>query len=100
MASRVVRWNRLNSLAAALLMHAAAWSGLSGDFNGDGLVDFADFVAFARHYGTSRSDGTFDGYDGGQVEGAFFGPAHEEVAGMFQNNVNRVMGSFGAVGQD
>ena len=46
------------------------------------------------------SDGIFHGFDEGHVEGAFFGPAHEEVAGMFQNNVNRVMGSFGAVGQD
>ena len=30
-----------------------------------------------------QSDGTFDGFDGGQVEGAFFGPEHQEVAGMF-----------------
>ena len=46
------------------------------------------------------SDGTFRGYDRGHVEGAFFGPAHEEVAGMFQHNANQVMGSFGAVAQD
>ena len=45
-------------------------------------------------------DGTFGGYDEGSVEGAFFGPAHEEVAGMFHNNANQVTGSFGAVGQD
>ena len=43
------------------------------------------------------SDGTFDGFDEGNVEGAFFGPAHEEVAGMFQKNGNSVIGSFGAV---
>ena len=43
------------------------------------------------------SDGTFDGFDEGNVEGAFFGPAHEEVAGMFQKNDNNVIGSFGAV---
>ena len=60
MTSRIARWNRLTSLAAVLLMHVAAWSGLSGDFDGDGLVGFADFVAFARNYGTSRSDDTFD----------------------------------------
>ena len=35
------------------------------------------------------SDGTFDGFDEGNVEGAFFGPAHEEVAGMFQKNDNK-----------
>ncbi len=46
------------------------------------------------------SDGTFFGFDEGPVEGAFFGPAHEEVAGMFQHNANQVMGSFGAVAQD
>ena len=46
------------------------------------------------------SDGTFDGFDEGNVEGAFFGPAHQEVAGMFQNNVNEVTGSFGAVDTD
>ena len=46
------------------------------------------------------SDGTFDGFDEGNVEGAFFGPAHQEVAGMFQNIVNKVIGSFGAVSLD
>ena len=46
------------------------------------------------------SDGTFGGFDRGHVEGAFFGPAHEAVAGMFQSNANHVMGSFGAVAQD
>ena len=43
------------------------------------------------------SDGSFAGFDDGHVEGAFFGPAHREAAGMFQHNVNRVTGSFGAV---
>ena len=47
-----------------------------------------------------KSDGTFDGFDEGYVEGAFFGPAHEEVAGMFQKNANNVTGSFGAVNRD
>ena len=42
-------------------------------------------------------DGTFSGYDGGNAEGAFFGPAHEEAAGMFFKNDNQVSGSFGAV---
>ena len=46
------------------------------------------------------SDGTFVGSDGGAVQGAFFGPAHEEVAGMFYKNDNKVIGSFGAVGRD
>ena len=31
------------------------------------------------------------------VEGAFFGPAHEEVAGAFLKSSNEIMGSFGAV---
>ncbi len=43
------------------------------------------------------SDGTFGGFDGGYVEGGFFGPAHREAAGMFQKNDNNVIGSFGAV---
>ena len=43
------------------------------------------------------ANGAFDGFDNGLVEGAFFGPAHEEVAGMFQKNDNNVIGSFGAV---
>ena len=46
------------------------------------------------------SDGTFDGHDGGPVEGAFFGPAHQEVAGMFHDNGNSTTGSFGAVAGD
>ena len=46
-----------------------------------------------------EADGAFDGFDRGHLEGAFFGRAHEEVAGMFQNNDNNVTGSFGAVGR-
>ena len=42
------------------------------------------------------SDGTFGGFDEGEVEGAFLGSAHQEVAGMFQSNENHVIGSFGA----
>ena len=33
-------------------------------------------------------------FDGGTIEGSFFGPRHEEVAGVFQRNF--VMGAFGA----
>ena len=44
-----------------------------------------------------KSDGTFEGFDRGHVEGAFFGPSHGEAAGLFQRNDNRVIGSFGAV---
>ena len=47
-----------------------------------------------------ESDGTFFGFDLGTVEGAFFGPAHEEVAGMFHKNDNDVTGSFGAIKSD
>ena len=47
-----------------------------------------------------KLDGTFDGFDEGPMEGAFFGPAHQEVAGMFHNSVNEVTGSFGAVNRD
>ena len=46
------------------------------------------------------SDGTFEGFDEGYLEGAFLGPAHQEVAGMFQHNPNQVIGSFGATAQD
>ena len=47
-----------------------------------------------------KSDGTFDGFDGGPVEGSFFGPAHQEVAGMFHKSDNQMTGSFGAVSRD
>ena len=46
------------------------------------------------------ANGTFDGFDEGNVEGGFFGPAHEEVAGLFHKNANHVIGSFGAVARD
>ena len=71
------------------------------DFSGVRSTDYkrrlADF-GFARV--PLSSDGTFEGFDGGNVEGGFFGPAHEEVAGMFQKNANNVIGSFGAVAED
>ena len=71
------------------------------DFSGVTSMDRARTVADFGYADISLgSDGTFDGYDGGHVEGAFFGPAHEEVAGMFHNNASQVTGSFGAVGQD
>ena len=71
------------------------------DFSGVTSMDRARTVADFGFGGIPLSaDGTFDGYDRGQVEGAFFGPAHEEVAGMFHNNANQVTGSFGAVGLD
>ena len=33
---------------------------LTPDFNGDGKVDFADFLAFARPYGSRRGDGRYE----------------------------------------
>jgi len=72
-------------------------------------IDFTDVTSMDRARSVAdfgyddiplASDGTFDGYDRGHVEGAFFGPSHEEVAGMFHNNDNQVMGSFGAVSRD
>ena len=71
------------------------------DFSG---VTSTDFERSLRNFGFDdiplESDGTFDGFNQGNVEGAFFGPAHQEVAGMFQRNDNNVMGSFGAVSRD
>jgi hypothetical protein len=78
-------------------------------FSSEVDIDFADVTSMDRarslaDFGYADiplgPDGAFDGYDGGHVEGAFFGPAHEEVAGMFHNNANQVTGSFGAVGRD
>ena len=60
MAGKIAHWKWLSLLAAALLTHADAKSGVPGDFNGDGHVGFEDFVAFARNYGASRSDDGFD----------------------------------------
>ncbi|MDE3256742.1 MAG: heparinase II/III family protein [Gemmatimonadota bacterium] len=60
MTGKIVRWMWLGVLAATLLIHADAGSSLPGDFNGDGLVTFDDFVALARNFGTDRSDVAFD----------------------------------------
>ena len=71
------------------------------DFSGVTSVDFKrSLTSFGFDGIPLKSDGTFDGFDEGNVEGAFFGPAHQEVAGMFQKNDNRVIGSFGAVKPD
>ncbi len=35
-------------------------AGLTGDFNGDGKVDFTDFVAFATNFGKGSEDAGFD----------------------------------------
>ena len=67
-------------------------------------VTSTDFKRSLSNFGFDNvplmSDGAFDGFDAGNVEGAFFGPAHQEVAGMFQKNDNHVTGSFGAVKPD
>ena len=38
----------------------AVFAGVIGDFTGDGEVHIDDFLAFARHYGTSQGDSAFD----------------------------------------
>ncbi len=47
-------------LLVVLVAFSAAWPGVTGDFNGDGLVAFDDFVIFVQNFGTSRSDDSFD----------------------------------------
>ena len=44
----------------------------------------------------ASADGTFRGGAEGIIDGAFFGPAHEEAGGMFHHNAAQVIGSFGA----
>ena len=44
----------------------------------------------------TEADGTFEGFRSGSIEGAFFGPSHEEAAGSFYHNPTHVAGSFGA----
>ena len=34
--------------------------GTSADFNGDGAVDFSDFISFAQNFGRSEGDANFD----------------------------------------
>lgn len=71
------------------------------DFTKIGSMDRARAVTdFGFEDIPLRADGSFAAFDDGNVEGAFFGPAHEEAAGMFQHNVNRIVGSFGAVRKD
>ena len=43
-----------------------------------------------------QANGTFSGSSAGILNGAFFGPGHEEVAGVFHHNAAGVTGSFGA----
>ena len=52
---------------------------------------------FGFHEIELNADGTFDDFDDGMVEGAFFGPENDETAGAFHKNSNDVTGSFGAV---
>jgi hypothetical protein len=50
-------------------------SGLTGDFNGDGEVDFADFFLFADHFGLTEDenwDSRYDLDDSGEVGFADF----------------------------
>ena len=71
------------------------------DFSGVTSMDYKrKLTSFGFDSILLESDGTFDGFDGGPVEGAFFGPAHQEVAGMFHKNDSRVIGSFSAVSRD
>ena len=44
----------------------------------------------------AQADGTFEGFRSGSIEGAIFGPSHEEAAGSFYHNPTHVAGSFGA----
>ena len=46
------------------------------------------------------SDGTVEEFDERHLEGAFFGPAHQAVAGMFRHNTSQVISSFGATARD
>lgn len=69
--------------------------GFSGVTSMDRERDLVDFGFAAIPIG---ADGTFFGNGEGTVEGALFGPAHREVAGMFTNNTNSVVtGSFGVI---
>ena len=52
---------------------------------------------FGFHEIELNADGTFDDFDDGMVEGAFFGPEKDETAGAFHKNSTNVTGSFGAV---
>jgi len=70
-------------------------------FSGLSSTDFEREVAdFGFDDIPLSSDGTFEGFDEGHLEGAFFGPAHQEAAGMFHKNTNTMLGSFGATAQD
>ncbi len=44
----------------------------------------------------ASADGTFSGGTEGFINGAFFGPDHEEAGGMFDHYAAQVTGSFGA----
>ena len=45
----------------ALLVYPLSLSGqVSADFDGNGQVDFADFLAFAGQFGARQGDGRYD----------------------------------------
>ncbi|MDE2998645.1 MAG: heparinase II/III family protein [Gemmatimonadota bacterium] len=60
MTSRFLIRKCSGSFLAVILVFTAAWCGVPGDFNGDGVVAFDDFVAFVRNFGATRSDDGFD----------------------------------------
>ena len=45
---------------ALLIQPLSLLSSPSPDFDGDGTVDFSDFLAFVEHFGTSRGDGKYE----------------------------------------
>ena len=50
-----------NSFSVSLDINGAAGDqDVTPDFNGDGVVNFADFLAFAGHFGTRQDDGRYD----------------------------------------
>ncbi len=50
-----------NSFSISLEVHGAAGDqGVTPDFNGDGVVNFADFLAFAGQFGSRQGDGRYD----------------------------------------
>ena len=46
-------------LAVLVAMHQPVAAQNNADFDGDGTVGFADFLAFALHFGTQRGDGRY-----------------------------------------
>ena len=58
--AEIGRGNERESITPSDIAVTLRLAQLTPDFNGDGKVDFGDFVAFGMHFGASRGDARYE----------------------------------------